>query len=212
MINSVRKKPDRNFYLGWLAAGTISLPIAWIILIVVITLSVNIVGDTIRVGGQTHITEDYLMFYILAPVIGLLSGLFQYAVLHDYFPRMRWWIAATFLGWLLPFAVLPYVFSFLAPILPPGSIGSVALVVVLLGGSLGLAQWIVLRWQVRRAAWWILASIVGWGLTALAVGVDISNTPDMLAVILLSPVTTCLAWRWLLVDRLPAAESEAGDL
>ena len=212
MISSARKKPDGYFYLGWVAAGSISLPIAWIITLAVMSLIVNIVGSTIQVGGQTHITEDYLGFYILSPLIGLLSGLFQYAVLHDYFPRMRWWVAATFLGWLLPFVIFPYIFNFLAPILPPASIGSMALVVVLLGSSIGLFQWIVLRRQVRRAAWWILASIVGLGLPALAVGASISGTPDVLAVILLPPVITCLAWRWLLVDRLAAAESAAGHL
>jgi hypothetical protein len=32
------------------------------------------------------------------------------------------------------------------------------------GVSIGLTQWLVLRRQIRQAGWWIVASILGWGL------------------------------------------------
>jgi len=32
------------------------------------------------------------------------------------------------------------------------------------GGAIGLGQWLVLRGRIRKAWWWILASIVSWGL------------------------------------------------
>ena len=43
----------------------------------------------------------------------------------------------------------------------------VALEIVLIGGSIGLPQWLLLRQRVRRAAWWILASVLGWGVAVL---------------------------------------------
>jgi hypothetical protein len=39
------------------------------------------------------------------------------------------------------------------------------IVVGALGGAVtGILQWLVLRAQVSRAGWWVLASTVGWGL------------------------------------------------
>jgi hypothetical protein len=43
--------------------------------------------------------------------------------------------------------------------------------VVAFGGAVtGLLQWLVLRGQVSRAGWWMLASTVGWGLSMAAAG------------------------------------------
>jgi len=34
------------------------------------------------------------------------------------------------------------------------------------GAVLGLGQWLLLRHNVKRAGWWILATIVGWVIAA----------------------------------------------
>ena len=57
---------DSADLIAVVAAGLISLA-----LIILIT---QIVGDTIQVGGQSRITEDFLFMYVLFPVIGLLTG------------------------------------------------------------------------------------------------------------------------------------------
>ena len=152
-------------------------------------------------AGQSRITEDYLLGYTLYPLFGLLTGLLQYLLLRRHFPKMGWWIVATFLGWLLPFVVLGLVSAILPASLDLRSTWAMVLSVVLIGGSMGLLQWLVLRPRVRHAAWWILASILGWGLVRLVTGESISNTVDALAVVLLPPIVTAVAL-WLLLDRL----------
>jgi hypothetical protein len=69
--------------------------------------------------------------------------------------------------------------------------------VVLVSGSIGLAQWLVLRQSVRHAAWWILANVIGWGIAALVAG-----TTYLLALSIIPAIATSVVL-WLLLDRLP---------
>jgi peptidoglycan/LPS O-acetylase OafA/YrhL len=162
---------------------------------------VRVVGDTIQVGGETHITEDYLFSYILFPLLGLLNGLLQYLVLRRCLPRMGWWIGATVLGWLLPLGIFRLVYFLFPAAMVPSTLMN-ALQLALLGGLLGLCQWLVLRKKVPRAGWWILACAVGWSLAFLVAGATISTDLDVWAIALLPPLVTCLAM-WALLDWLP---------
>lgn len=193
------RKPNWLFYPAWVVASAVSIPLAAAIGFAILSLVIKVVGDTIQVGGQTHITEDFLFVYILAPILGLVSGLLQYFLLRHYLPRMVWWIAATVLGWLLFSAVgIPTLFS--ATVSP-------ALAPVLIGGLVGLTQWFVLRQRVRRAALWILASVLGWGLPFLLISAVISSQWGALTIMLLPPIIPSIAW-WLLLDKLPQRESK----
>ncbi|MGB8645907.1 MAG: hypothetical protein WCF84_11770 [Anaerolineae bacterium] len=204
-----RRKPAWFFYPGWVVLTAISIPIAFFIAMAIMSPIVRTVGDTIVVGGQRHITEDFLPAYILVPVLGLLTGSLQYLLLRLYLPRMGWWIAVTFVGWLLPFAILSFLFSIAAL---PGFTGTAAMALsaVVYGGSIGLAQWLLLRRRVRRAYLWILGCMLGWGVAFLVVGESISNTPDIVAVALIPPAVACFAW-WLLLDKLAPHESNGGN-
>jgi len=94
---------------------------------------------------------------VLLPVYGALAvgtmvGIAQWVVLRPRFKQAGWWILASALGWvlgqILVTAVLPIQNTFLQ--------GAV------LGGTLGIAQWLILRRWVHRAGWWIVLSAVGW--------------------------------------------------
>ena len=194
------RKPRWSFYPGWIALSAISGPLAWWIAWLLISQIQRVVGSTVQVGGQSRITEDFLLGTILLPLFGLLTGLLQALLLRRTLPRMGWWIVATVLGWLLPFAVLRLLSVLLAPVLDVNSTQARMLLGMLIGGSMGLMQWLVLRPRVPNAAWWILASVLGWTTTALVTGETLSSTLDMLAVVLLPPIATGFAL-WLLLDR-----------
>ena len=202
MLTTESRKPGWLLYPGWVVLSALSIPLAWGITLVVISQIEKVIGDTIQVGGQTRITEDYLASFVLFPLLFLFTGLLQYLILRHYLPGMGWWIPATALSWLLPFGIMRLVYFLLPAGLAVDSTLLNALLIALMGSLIGLIQWLVLRKHVRQAGWWILACAVGWGLAFLVIGPSISSTLDVVIVALLPPLVTCLAL-WALLDWLP---------
>ncbi|PKO12724.1 MAG: hypothetical protein CVU39_22415 [Chloroflexi bacterium HGW-Chloroflexi-10] len=203
---TIDRKPRWSFYTGWIVLSTIAFPLAWVIAWAIISQVEKIVGDTIQVAGQRRITEDFLSGYVLIPTLGLLIGVGQYFFLRSYVPRLRWWIAATLLGCLLPFGVFHLLTLILAPI---GDIGLLwrGIGMTMVGGLISLPQWLVLRRQVRHALWWIFAHGFGWGLFGLLTGTSISNTFGLIVMGLIPAIATSAAC-WLLLDWLPHKDME----
>lgn len=78
------------------------------------------------------------------------------------------WVLASVVGWGVGGVVLGPVFRVVEPAFGP-LVGGV--VVGTIGGAaLGVLQWLVLRWQLARAGWWIVASTVGWAAGGAAFG------------------------------------------
>jgi hypothetical protein len=196
-------KPRWFFYPAWVASSTISIPIAGLIAWALVSQVKEVVGGTIQVGGYTRITEDYLSSYILIPVLGLLAGFLQYLLLRRHLPRMRWWIAATTLGLLLGFVGGRLLFLDLHSALNSTWFG--ALVTALTGGSMGLAQWLVLRQRVHHATWWILANVLGWGIVGWGAESLPNHIIPAVGVLLIPSIATSIAL-WLLLDELPQRE------
>ncbi len=68
------------------------------------------------------------------------------------------WVMATTAGWVVGFAACEALKAILEFLAHPPTDGAV------IGLSVGIAQWLVLRRRINRAGWWILASIVGFGV------------------------------------------------
>jgi hypothetical protein len=72
---------------------------------------------------------------------------------------------------------------------------------LLLGIWLGTAQWFVLRQQVDRAGWWILASGVGWLLLGVIIEKSIDSLIDVVALGALPALVTGSVLVWLMQDK-----------
>jgi hypothetical protein len=197
------KKPRWFFYPTWAALVSISIPIAFAIYWALIALVKEAVGSTIHVAGQTHITEDFLLPYILWPALGVVTGFLQYSLLRRHLPRIGWWIVVTTVGWLLGFIGDRVLYHTLYGTLDVSAIWFETLTTALAGGMLGLAQWLVLHQRIRHAAWWIIANVIGWAVVGWGAA-TLSNQRIMPAVgIMLVPgIATSMAL-WLLLDQLP---------
>jgi hypothetical protein len=196
------EKPRWFFYFGWFVLNVIAVIIAWYIAWSLISQITNIVGDTIQIGGESRITEDFLLVYVLLPLIGLLTGIFQYILLRRYLPHMVWWIAATLLGWLMPFIIGSITTVFLAP---SNSTFVIMLGMLLIGATVALPQWWMLRQRVRHASWWIFAYGFGWWLVGILNFVTSEPIIVLLAIALIPTITTGIAF-WLLLDWFPNHE------
>ncbi len=146
-------------WLLWVLASTIG----WFLGNFIGFILAEVFGDII--GG---VLGDILAFIMWGVGLGSMVGVLQCFFLPVQVPRAGRWVLASTAGFALAYGVGGY-FEEL------GSMGSIApvlgwIVVVALGGAVtGIWQWLVLRGQVSRAGWWVLASTVGWGLS-MAVG------------------------------------------
>lgn len=183
--------PRWVFYLGWVVLNLIAIVMAWYVAWAIFSQITNIVGGTI---------EDSFLFIVLFPIIGLLTGIVQYTLLRRYLPHMAWWIAATFLGWLTPFATGSLLTTFLGG---RNDAFSITFAMLLIGATVAVPQWWMLRKRVRYASWWILAHGFGWsviGLSSLAAPGEFF--PVVLAFALMLAIATGFTC-WLLLDWLP---------
>ncbi|HEX6034970.1 MAG TPA: hypothetical protein VFY83_11065 [Anaerolineales bacterium] len=202
MMLANNEKPRWSFYLGWVVLNFIAVIIAWYIAWTLISQITKIVGGTIQIGRESHITEDFLLLYVLFPIIGLLTGICQYILLRRYLPHMEYWIAATLLSWLIPFVTGYFIIAVLAQ---KNDTFSIMLGMLLIGATMALPQWWMLRHRVRHAAWWLLAYGLGWCLVGLLNLVTAEPLPVLLAIALMPAIATGVAC-WLLLDWLPKHE------
>ena len=202
------EKPRPFFYLEWIGLNAITIVAAWYISWAVISLIEIVLGSSIQVGGQTRITEDFLLLYVLFPIIGLLTGIIQFTLLRRYLPRMAGWITATLLGWLLPFIVGYLITSFLA-------VGNSTLWIMLgmslIGTIIALPQWWILRQRVQHASRWILANGLGWGIIGMLNLVTSEPLPVLLALALVPAIATGIVC-WRILNLLPKHELESSIL
>lgn len=210
MLPTDHRRPAWTFYPGWVVSSAISIPIAWFFSWTVVSQIARVVGGTIQVAGRTRITQDFVLVYVLLPVLGLSIGALQYLLLRRLFPRIEWWIAATVLGWALPLLLVRLLAEPSFPALNVGPVLAEALGLAFAGAAVGLFQWLVLRRRIPRAALWILACILGWGLAGLVAGQNLSSVLGIIALALLPPIVTSIAWWWLLGHQPSQADSGGG--
>ena len=197
-IMQPNKKPQWFFYPLWIILTMLCVPLTLLPTIATMLIVTAIIGDYIVVDGVRHITEDYLSSYIYIPLVGLLTGFLQYLLLRRYLPRMGWWVFATAGGWLvgllLAFGLLKKWKS---------SFADIDVVFVLLGLSIGVGQWLLLRRRLSHAAWWIGANLVGWGLLILLPGNSIGQF-GLLVLGLVPACVTAVALALLMNKQTPA--------
>lgn len=154
-------------------------------------------------GEPGNLGEKLLLLLIMigAGIIeGLVTGSFQWAVLHKRFIEMkaRNWLLFTALGaaagWLL--GMIPSVFflpdtsnSSALSAEPSGLLFALLAVLsgVVLGALFGAFQWLELKKHTPDAARWILANLLGWmvGLALIFLGASLPPARAGLALIVL---------------------------
>jgi hypothetical protein len=111
-----------------------------------------------------EIGSDSLLGSMLGSAIaGLVLGLVQWPHVELHLIYARWWPLASALGALLGTLLGAGVGMLLQSLEWVAS----AAAVVVATTVLGVAQWWILRQQVARAGWWIVANALGWGLGLL---------------------------------------------
>ena len=143
-------KREEGFWLLWMLASTVGV-------------LVGVAASLIMFGFQGGGIVGEGSPAALGAVVGASTGTAQWLVLQRKVPQSGWWVLASTVGLAVGIAVVPVVLDAVKDGLVYG--------MVVAGASIGLAQWLVLRWKVSRAGWWVLASLMGFAVTFYAVGV-----------------------------------------
>lgn len=91
--------------------------------------------------------------------IGAVVGVLQWLVLRSLLREDGWWIPASAAGWAGSVALVTLILRPQNPLVAP----------LLLGAGIGLTQWLVLRWQLEQAWWWIVLSTLGWAIGMMGI-------------------------------------------
>jgi hypothetical protein len=128
----IREQPGWDFWLLWVIASAVG----W-------ALSIGIADALADFGGVELV------------VIGAIVGTAQWLVLRRQLHSAGWWILASAMGLILSYIIIPA--------RPVSEYRSYELLFedAFRGVVIGTAQWLVLRRQIHRAIWHILASAVG---------------------------------------------------
>ncbi|HEY4724304.1 MAG TPA: hypothetical protein VII92_20780 [Anaerolineae bacterium] len=138
-------------------------------------------------------------------VIGILTGIMQWSVLKEQGYKTLGWIPATALSWGAGLPLGLALSEVLNTIINFRSIAGWLMLGAWIGIVFGVAQWFVLRQQVRQSHWLMVADVVGWTvalpLSVLATGLaedPIFTIIYALVGTIVSTIITGLALMWLL--------------
>jgi hypothetical protein len=147
-LNLERRENIWRFWLGWTAANAVGWAVG-LTAMTVVQLALETASGGVLVeaeGGAVLESVGNLLF-------GLAVGAMQWSALRWRLVGARWWIPATAAGFFLAGLVG-------GALEDSGSAAGGFVVSFGLGATAGTLQWLILRRQVRRAGWWVLASTI----------------------------------------------------
>ncbi|RPI82987.1 MAG: hypothetical protein EHM41_17030 [Chloroflexi bacterium] len=130
--------PGCSLFVSWIIVNTAGLGLGWLLGWWISFLTPALVSPAV-IGGVT----------------GLIQGGFGWIVLQSHKKNLFWWIPVTVAGWAIGFTTGTLV----AQSLGVSEVGFGLVTGAVTGTVLGTAQWLVLQKSMKRAFWWIPASI-----------------------------------------------------
>ena len=173
-MNTENSNSDRGLWLAWFLASLIGYALGMFL------------GAAVAYGLFDRAAFDGTMGLTLGIVMGTIGGFAQWVVLRERFAGAGWWILASALGFATVFSMGGTV----RPNENPAMIG--IRMAVAFGLVAGVPQWLILRQKVARAAWWVLANILGLlvGEMGFPISIAISAATgnDNLSMLVVAPV------------------------
>lgn len=189
---AAREWPFARAWIVWTAASTLALILAMVLALAVI--------------GLFGLDEDRDLSSVFFPTWFALSTGVQAWILSRRLRGAGWWFVATGLGWL-SLAPLAWAIQTWLP-LEQFTLPTTATTALIVGVTTGVAQWVVLRRQWRRARWWPVVSTLAGLILAIVVGTSITGPLEFLMLAVIPAAATGLLVAWLFVD-VPARSGRA---
>jgi hypothetical protein len=185
----------------WAALTTAAIPAALILMAPLAALILLFINWVVSTGSLSGFNDDLLFpagFFIS---FSLTLAAAQWFMLRKILPSARSWFVAT-VGGLLLGGLLVITFITLSSNISLDPIWGMALILLLIGITVGVAQWLVFR-QILANAYWIVAINVAAACSLLLAGRSFTSLVELLIVLLLPGLITGLGLWILLRDIKP---------
>jgi hypothetical protein len=165
-------------------------------------------GEITDEGLGGGVLGEILPYVVFAVALGSVVGLMQWVILRRQISRAGWWVLASAAGLAVAVGAGTAVAA-----LVDGSGGlhgfarlCMWAAVMGLGGAIsGVLQQHILRQQVSRASWWVLASALGWALSIFVAENFLVGLGGILVGGGVFGLVTVVAMVWLLRQPVPEA-------
>jgi serine/threonine-protein kinase len=203
-MNVRRSQVGWGFGILWVLLNTLGWPIG--------VIAGWVLAEISEDGPWGGVLEEILAHVVFAAALGSVVGLMQWVVLRRQISKAGWWVLASVTGLAVSIGAGTAVAALI-----DGSFGLDDLAVLCiwtavfaLGGALiGVSQQLILRQQVSRASWWVLASTLGWALSIFVAGGFLLALDSQIGAFLVGGVVlglvTVVAMVWLLRQPVPEA-------
>ena len=197
-----------SLWLRWVLATVAGFTLTRVVGVPVGLIAGSIIAAW-AVGGVPEDKMENIVSWVVFGVVayglaGAATGMMQWLILRRHLKGASWWVLSSALSFAMG-AALGFLASGLLEVL--GTPTGAFLIIVASGPVVGTAQWVVLRRQVYRAGWWILATSLAWGL-----GWSIELLTGSLAFVASGIVVAAITGAvlvWLLRRPAPSVESIA---
>lgn len=160
----LNRKPVRRWskcITGWIR-WMLGTTIAWIVGLLASAVAVGVITLMVTPFSFPEVLKGILVLGTVGLVVGGSLGRAQRVWLTRRV-ALQWWGRATAIGWAVGVPI--GMFSLAVVGFKWGIVAAGAAVGLSVGSASGCTQWFVLqRVRVRRAAWWLLATILSWTL------------------------------------------------
>jgi hypothetical protein len=162
--------PGRRWVVLWTVLSTVAFPAAYVLAAPLSAALIPLSNSRLLPAGVPAIIAFFLGY-------SLVLAFFQWLLLRSYLLHARRWFLATFVG-LLASGALAGGVALIVPSAP------IVLPLLIIGGIVGVSQWLALRRVLPNAFWIIIIDLAGYGILAVNYR-TITNLPEILIFLLI---------------------------
>lgn len=202
--SKITSAPDWRWLLRWIALTTAAIPAAMLLAAPCAAILLPIFNFGVDIGIITSFDPGILSLFGFFIGFSLTWSAAQWLLLRNYLSGARRWFIATGAG-LLTSGIIAGTVAFIVSDVDLASSWMLAIVLLLVGGAVGMAQWLILRRFLPNAFWIVIINIAAaWSI--LLVGRSITNYLELLVILILPGAITGTGIWWLLKKSLPNKE------
>ncbi len=195
--------PDWRWILRWVALTTLAIPAALLLMVPFAATLMPIFNLGVGAGIIYSYDPDILRAIGLIISFSLTLATTQWLLLRNYLPNARGWFLATGTGLLIGGILIGAGTFVLSGVKVEQSWGT-AIALLLVGCTLGVAQWLILR-RVLPNAFWIVIIDIAAACSLLLAGRSITNILELLIILILPGGITGMGV-WFLIRKSQTKE------